>query len=617
MKKQLISLLTVGSLLFSAWTALPVCAQETDNTVSIDIVHTNDMHGYAQYQADSCVGMEMLQSIIREENPDLILDAGDTFHGQVFATIEEGESIAELMDSIGYDAMTPGNHDWNYGKERLKELDELHTAPVLAANVLDSNGEAYFDTPFIVQEVDGVKVGVFGVFDPSISNSTAPENVAGLMFADDVACANEMAAQLREEENCDVVIALTHRTDCGGFVAKTSGIDLVIAGHEHQVYDARYPDADGEEVAVVEAGYYMNNIGMVTLTYDKTAQDVTAVEENFLSASDVTAAVNAGALTADAEMSTQIAVIQARQNEVLDQVIGTSAEALDYTWETVRCDELPIGRVVTASYLQETGADIAIENAGGIRAGLPQGDVTYGDVVSVSPFGNYMVTKQISGQDLLDVLETSIEIGVQNKVVYDEQLAAIEAGEDPYQYTWPDNSGSYLQFGGIQVEYDVNKAQGERVQSVMVGGEALDLEKLYTVVTNNYVATSSDYPALANAPELYEYSACEEAIIDFVQLGEDVLSQAANTPNLVAVSADDPSSEPASSDASSSASDGSSQSSSGETSEVSSSTSSTTSAGSAGTPKTGDASNGWMLIVPMTAAGALGAVLLRKRQSDQ
>lgn len=617
MKKQLISLLTAGSLLFSAWTALPVCAQETDNTVSIDIVHTNDMHGYAQYQADSCVGMEMLQSIIREENPDLILDAGDTFHGQVFATIEEGESIAELMDSIGYDAMTPGNHDWNYGRERLKELDELHTAPVLAANVLDSNGEAYFDTPFIVQEVDGVKVGVFGVFDPSISNSTAPENVAGLTFADDVACANEMAAQLREEENCDVVIALTHRTDCSGFVAKTSGIDLVIAGHEHQVYDERYPDADGEEVAVVEAGYYMNNIGMVTLTYDKTAQDVTAVEENFLSASDVTAAVNAGALTADAEMSTQIAVIQARQNEVLDQVIGTSAEALDYTWETVRCDELPIGRVVTASYLQETGADIAIENAGGIRAGLPQGDVTYGDVVSVSPFGNYMVTKQISGQDLLDVLETSIEIGVQNKVVYDEQLAAIEAGEDPYQYTWPDNSGSYLQFGGIQVEYDVNKAQGERVQSVMVGGEALDLEKLYTVVTNNYVATSSDYPALANAPELYEYSACEEAIIDFVQLGEDVLSQAANTPNLVAVSADDPSSEPASSDASSSASDGSSESSSSETSEVSSSTSSTTSAGSAGTPKTGDASNGWMLIVLMMAAGALGAVLLRKRQSDK
>lgn len=124
MKKQLISLLTVGSLLFSAWTALPVCAQETDNTVSIDIVHTNDMHGYAQYKADSRVGMEMLQSIIREENPDLILDAGDTFHGQVFATIEEGESIAELMDSIGYDAMTPGNHDWNYGKERLKETEK-------------------------------------------------------------------------------------------------------------------------------------------------------------------------------------------------------------------------------------------------------------------------------------------------------------------------------------------------------------------------------------------------------------------------------------------------------------------------------------------------------------
>jgi len=462
-----------------------------------------------------------------------------------------------------------------------------------------------------------VKVGVFGVFDPSISNSTAPANVAGLTFADDVACANEMAAQLREEEGCDVVIALTHRVDCGGFVAETSGIDLVIAGHEHRVYDERYTDADGQEVAVVEAGYYMNNIGMVTLTYDKTAQDVTAVEENFLSASDVTAAVNAGTLTADAEMSTQMALIQARQNVVLDQVIGTSAEALDYTWETVRCDELPIGRVVTASYLQETGADIAIENAGGIRGGLPQGDVTYGDVVGISPFGNYMVTKQISGQDLLDVLETSIEIGVQNKAVYDKQLAAVEAGEDPYQYTWPDNSGSYLQFGGIQVEYDVSKVQGERVQSVMVGGEALDLEKLYTVVTNNYVAASSAYPALANAPELHQYSACEEAIIDFVQLGENVLNQAATTPNLVAVSEDDPSSEPASSDASSSASDGSSESSSGETSDVSSGTSNTTSAGSAGTPKTGDAVNGWMLIVPMMAAGALGAVLLRKRQGGK
>lgn len=505
---------------------LPVLGQEHVeqplNTVTIDILHTNDIHGRGAYQPDSAVGFEKLKTYINQRQPDFVLDAGDLFHGQAFATLEQGQSVAELVAAVGYDAMTPGNHDWNYGKDRLKELGTAANLSILAANVV-SEGQPFFENNgYLIKQIDGVQVGVFGVFDQDIQNDTAPGNIQGLAFLNDASCATEMARQLRQQ-GCDVVVALSHQLYCDQFIGQTQGIDVLIAGHEHATIHQTYPDAQGKPVTVVETGKYFENAGMLSITYDTQARRVRAVEETLLTAAHAAQWEN------DTVVEALLDTIHARQKSQLTKVIGATGQDLEGRWENLRIGETNLGRIVTQAYLQETGADIAFENAGGIRMGriLPAGPITYQDVLDIAPFGNYIVTKQITGEAVLSILERSVDIGLQNKVSYDEW---VRTGSD--QVRWPDNSGSYLQFGGITAVYDPGKPKGERLQSVLVGDQKLDPSKLYTVATNNFVALGGDYPELSAAPERNQYAACDEALTRFVQRGQQTVDSAAQKSNL-------------------------------------------------------------------------------------
>lgn len=486
------------------------------NIATITIVHTNDMHGYASRVTDengipTAIGFAALKTLIDEQNADLVLDAGDTFHGQAFATLDQGSSIAELLSSTSFDAITAGNHDWNYGAERLKTLGEKSNTPILAGNVIDSNGDAFFPQNEIIKEVDGIKIGVFGVIDPDLYSSIAKTAVEGVQFGNDVEYANAAAERLRNKEGCDIVIALSHQIDCPSFVQQTHGIDLLIAGHEHVIMQEDLPDADGKIVRTVEAGYYFQNVGIVRISYNKTTNQMTDISSSVLPAEE-TAQINE-----NTEILEILEQINQRQESILSEKIGISSETLPYSWEEIRCDEQPLGRLITSAYLYSVDADVAIENAGGIRSGIPLGDITRKDIISISPFGNYLITKKISGEDLLTVLETSVEIGLADRAVYDQQLEAVENGEDPYQYTWPEHSGSYLQFGGITAEIDAEKPTGSRITNVKIGEDPLVLSAEYTIVMNSYTASDPRYPELANAPIFEEYGACEEILIHYIR----------------------------------------------------------------------------------------------------
>ena len=536
MKKRIIAMITVVSFLVGMFTMEFQVSAESANSseATIRIVHTNDIHGYYTKTDRGQIGFSALKAAIDQQEADLILDAGDTFHGQAFATIEKGESIAELMDAVGYDAMTPGNHDWSYGKDQLKQLDEQHDFAILAGNVVNQDGNTpFFNTPYFVKEVQAdngtmLKVGVFGVIDDQFYSSTVSSNVEGITFTEEAAKATEIAATLRETENCDIVIAMTHQADCEGFVSNIQGVDAVIAGHEHILINKIYPDQQGKDVPVVEAGYYFQNIGVLSLTYDTETKivDQTKTTETFLSAEDTTS-------LSDPTVDASIQAIEQREDVTLSQVIGVSQKEYLYSWEEIRVQEQEIGRIVTAAYLDLTGADVAFENAGGIRGGIPNGEITYQDIISISPYGNLLVVHELTGKQILSMVEHSIDLSIQCNQVYDKQKEAVANGEDPYQYQWPDNSGSVLQFGGIQVEYDTTKPAGSRIVQAKIGGENIDLSKTYRVATNNYVISDEDYPEIVGTPTLYEYGTCEEALIAFIKTGQ--FEAAAQQANLIDV----------------------------------------------------------------------------------
>lgn len=490
---------------------MPTLALAEKEAATIQIVHTNDLHGYYTKSEGGTIGFAALKGLVDEQGADLVLDIGDAFHGQSFATVEQGMSMAELMNTVGYDAMTPGNHDWSYGASRLKELENTGGFKILASNVITEDGKEFFENPYLIKDVtadDGtkLKVGVVGVIDDAFYTSTASQNVEGLRFEEEAAEATKTAGFLREQENCDVVLAITHQNDCEGFVANTKGIDAVLAGHEHIIIDESYPNSDGKQVPVAEAGYYFNDVGVLELTVDSTSKAVVGAEDTIYTLEQMAATQE------DEAVKKQISEIEQRQQAILGEAVGRTDKAYPYSWEEIRVSEQEIGKLVTAAYLAETGADVAIENAGGIRAGLDVGNITYKDLISISPYGNVLITKELTGKQLIDILNQSLEISVACDDAYTLQKKAIEMGEDPYQYSWPDNSGSVLQLGGIEIEVD----EENRITSAKVGGAPIDEGRIYTVAANNYLAESSNYAALEAAPLKKEYGTCEEALRAYI-----------------------------------------------------------------------------------------------------
>lgn len=529
-----------GCVLLSAimLSGISVCAVSAEEkSTEIHIVHTNDIHGYYKSTSGGQIGFDAVKTIADKENADLILDAGDTFHGQSFATVEEGKSIAELMDAVGYDAMTPGNHDWSYSADRLRELDRESSFTILASNVADTNGNRYFDNNFYIKNVtadDGtkVRVGVFGVIDEDFYTSTSAKNVENVRFENSAETATAYANFLRDDENCDIILALTHNANPEKFIAETSGIDAVIAGHQHILIDKYCTDSDGKSVKLVEANCFFKNVGVLTLTYSNEKGVTDAVEKTYSSADTQG--------MSDEKIASDISAIEKREQSVLSEVIGESSREYAYSWEELRTSEQEIGRIVTAAYLDFTGADVAMENAGGIRSGIPKGNVTYSDLISISPYGNVLVEKELTGQQIIDILEFSVDLMKKNNAVYDLQKQAIKDGEDPYQYSWPDNSGSVMQFSGLSAVYDYSKPYGSRVSDVKIGGKAIDTLKTYRVVSNNYAFDSSDYGDVASLPTVKEYTTCEQILRDYIGKG-DFEKTAANA-NLVQKSS--PSEEP-------------------------------------------------------------------------
>lgn len=528
--KVTVLLLTFG-MVFGLFGSVTVQAQDGNASGStifdVKIVHTNDIHARVEEDDyNQVIGMDRLSGIAQAftEGADgsLMLDSGDTFHGQPIATLVKGESVAKLMKACGYDAMTTGNHDWSYGKDRLKELGGIANVKILSGNIKNADGTSFFDTDALVKEITKngktLKIGVFGVSDPEMKNKTTPSNVEGLDFQDAVAYARREAATLKSE-GCDVVIALSHTLDPKNVAAQVDGVDLWLCGHEHIELSESVTTPDGSKTYVSESGHYLNSVGLIDLncTMDKDGSVHVDYEKTSV---DYEAAQN---YPKDASVTAVLDTIKAENETELNRVIGTSPVELDGVWEHIRIGQTNLGNVITDAYLLATGADIAFENAGGIRASIAAGTVTYGDVINVSPYGNYVVTKKLTGAQIKEMLETSLTI----------QKNCIVANDSGEWDAWPNDSGSYLQVGGITVRFDPAQPAGARVLSVQKDGQELDDTKEYTVAVNNYLAGSDSYPQLADAAEIGEYSCCEELLIRFFEQGSDAVTASAAKQNMI------------------------------------------------------------------------------------
>lgn len=585
MKRFVPRLALTAALLAGVLTGAPSLALASDLPQAIygtvTVMHTNDIHGsykysYNESKGTGTIGFDGLAVLYSAQNnaPDFLLDAGDTFHGQSFATMSEGKSIAELMNTFyanGYDATTPGNHDWSYGADKLRTMagNGATSTPfaMLCANATSSNGvwsSSITKTLNRIWKDDEdsstfnykIKVGVVGAMDESLGSSLRADLVEGTSFSGAADAINAEAKRLREDEGCNVVVCIAHTLNAKAFAAQLDGVDALVAGHEHINLNENVTGADGKPVRVVEAGSAFAEVGLLSIPYEydtkgtETTNDDTVTVSADGSDEKLYTAKNVNGLLADPDKGSDYqSRLEAVRNKIkpLDEdfenesnkVLGTSTTNYFYGedaagthgWEMVRTTDFrpskegdttkaqTIGHVICGSYLALTGADFAIENAGGIRGGIAAGNVTAGNVIAISPYGNTVETWTMTGADFLAALEHSLQISDDCNDSYELQQAYVAAGhteqEAQDKYKWRDDSGSVLSFGGINVTIDWTQPEGKRIVSATLtkDGSTLDPAKTYTVATNNYIITNTtDFPTFAHATKYTEWGTCEAAL---------------------------------------------------------------------------------------------------------
>lgn len=587
--KRLPRLALAAALFAGALTGIPSLAFAGNLPAAIDgavtVMHTNDIHGSYKYSYNASkgtgtIGFDGLAVLYSAQSnaPDFLLDAGDTFHGQSFATMSEGKSIAELMNTFyanGYDATTPGNHDWSYGADKPRTMagNGATSTPfaMLCANATSSNGVWSSSITKTLNRTwkDGegsptfnykIKVGVVGAMDESLGSSLRADLVAGTSFSGAADAINAEAKRLREDEGCNVIVCIAHTLNAKTFAAKLVGVDTLVAGHEHINLDENVTGADGKPVRVVEAGSAFAEVGLLSIPYEYDTRGTETTNDDMVTVSagdsdeKLYTAKDVDDLLADSNNQNILDEVRNNKIKPLDdafesesnKVLGTSSTNYFYGedaagthgWEMVRTTDLrpskegdttkaqTIGHVICGSYLSLTGADpgltsadLAIENAGGIRGGIAAGNVTAGDVIAISPYGNTLETWTMTGADFLAALEHSLEISDKCNDSYELQQAYVAAGHTEQEaqdmYKWPDDSGSVLSFGGINVTIDWTQSEGKRIVSATLtkDGSTLDPAKTYTVATNNYIITNTtDFPTFANAKKLTEWGTCEAAL---------------------------------------------------------------------------------------------------------
>ena len=474
---------------------LPVFASVQKDGVHITILHTNDIHARVQSTDDEgkTIGMDWLAGAIwaqkGADEDTLALDAGDTFHGLTLINLSRGSNMAMLMNLSGFDAMTPGNHDFNFGSQRLIELARILNFPVLSANLMDKDKTQYIFRPYKSYDFNGVKVAVIGLSTPEIAYKTNPFNVKDVAFTDPIAAAQELMPKLRASH--DVVIGLMHMGLDKSSVVTTEqlvkavpGFDVIIDGHSHTTLPKGMKVGN---TLICQTGRYGHALGKVELVVkDHKLRKAQASLLNRQGVEKLAKTPDEGVAQALQEINMQVKM-------ETETVVAESPRELTAAREIVRTQESELGNLTADALRQATGADVAVVNGGNLRTSLPAGKITKGAVLDVFPFNNRVLTLAVDGKTLKSMLELSV------------------------QYL-PAAFGGFLDVNGMTFTVDTKAPAGQRISEVKVQGQPLAESKNYMVAVNDFTAFGGDgYEMLKGAQLKGDFGSLEDIFVEYLQ----------------------------------------------------------------------------------------------------
>ncbi|MDX1661675.1 MAG: 5'-nucleotidase C-terminal domain-containing protein, partial [Gemmatimonadota bacterium] len=472
----------------SALSALPGPIPAGRDSVRIAIVATNDFHGALEPMTPSWAGGDTIGGAAnlaayvraveaRYPGATLWLDGGDVMQGTLISNLTRGRSTVDVLDGAGLDAAAIGNHEFDWTVDTLKARIDQATFPWLSANVFEKATGKRPDwvEPYAWLEAGGLKVGVIGVSTVHTPQTTMPDHVEPYAFPDPAPIVSDLARELRAE-GADLIAVVAH----AGAIATDEGdstyageivdvarrldgpVDVIVSGHTHT-----HVSGVVNGIPIVQARSSGTAIGVVTLTWDRSAERVVD------SSIDVWT-VRAREVDPVEPVAAKVTGYAADVAEIANRPIAT----LETTLRRNRGEEYALGDLIADAMRTQTGAQVAVMNAGGIRAPLRAGPITFDDVFRVQPFQNLLIEAELTGEQLRLLLEGAVE----------------------------DRLG---QVSGVRFSFDPTRPFGQRVVdatleegdvAVVRDGVAVDPDATHTVVVNNYMASGGDeYAVLQDA----------------------------------------------------------------------------------------------------------------------
>ena len=467
---------------------------------SLTILHTNDFHArfepISKYDSGcgdednaegKCFGgsarlVTAVADARARTNNSILVDGGDQFQGTLFYTYYKGKLAAEMMNKLGYDAMTVGNHEFDDGPEVLRGFMDAVDFPVLMSNA-DVSGEELLAGKLAkstVIERGGEKLGLIGLTPQDTDELASPG--PNIVFTDPVNAVQGEVDKLTEM-GVNKIIVLSHsgyKVD-QAVAAGTIGVDVIVGGHSNTLLsntneraEGAYPTMVGE-TAIVQAYAYGKFLGELNVTFNDAGEITEAKGEPI---------IVDGGVAEDAATKARIMEAAAPLEEIRNKVVANAGAAIEGDRAVCRVQECAMGNLVADAMLarvKDQGIEVAIANSGGLRASIDAGDVTMGEVLTVLPFQNTLSTFKVSGETLMAALENGVS-----------QMEEVK--------------GRFPQVSGMSFTVDASAEVGSRVSDVMVGSMALDMGKMYGVVSNNYVRGGGDgYKMFRDAQDAYDF----------------------------------------------------------------------------------------------------------------
>ena len=502
--------------------------RELQETLSDDIIiiHTNDVHCGVQDKI-GYDGLMLYKKYLKTKYKHVLLvDAGDHIQGGTIGQITNGEAIIDIMNKVGYDAVTLGNHEFDYGIKQLETCASKLNAGYVSSNFCYRKNKTVIYPPYKIVEAGSKKIAFIGVATPQTLTKTSlitildDESKPLYHFMTDnnsqelYTAVQKHIDEIRNNNKADYIIILAHlgvggdaleENTSAGLLHNLKGVNALIDGHTHLVYTYYTKDKEDKNILYAQTGTKLEYMGILKIATNGviTQENINkTIEEASKVAPSLNFTRSKNNVWVDKEISEYIESIYANFSDILNTVIGRTdfplnvyryGESKESSEQMSRSAENGLCDLVTDAMRYFGEADVTIMNAGSVRENIDVGDITYQEVINTMPFSNDVLVKNISGQDILDALEFGVKIlpGITSRF---PQVSGITYKIDMTLNTT------------VEVDKDENfvKVNGQRrVYDVKVNGNAIKANKYYTIASNSFILGGGDgYSMFKNAPEV-------------------------------------------------------------------------------------------------------------------